>query len=291
MKYSSRATLKAYYRLAKPGIIYGNVMTATAGFLLGSDGKIDFIGLLSALAGTTLVIASACVLNNYIDRDIDAKMKRTNKRALVSGKVTGMQALAYASVLGIIGFTILATQTNILTLCLGAIGFIDYVALYTWSKRHTVFATLVGSISGAMPITAGYTAATNTLDIGALLLFIILLLWQMPHFYAIALFRQSDYAAAHIPVLPIVKGKHYAKVQILLYIVAFAIAIATSTIYSITGYTFLVVMLALTGVWLWRGWQGFTVQDDVRWARKMFLFSLVIILTLSILLSVDTWLP
>lgn len=291
MRHPSRATLQAYYRLTKPGIIYGNVLTATAGFLLGSDGRIDFVGLLATLGGIALVIASACVANNYIDRDIDAKMARTKKRALVSGKITGPQALVYASILGIVGFTILATQTNPLTVGIGVIGFIDYVVFYTWSKRHTLLATLIGSISGATPITAGYTAATGSSDIGALLLFIVLVLWQMPHFYAIALSRQSDYAAAHIPVLPIVKGKHYAKIQILLYIVAFAIAIAALTIYSVTGYTFLVVMLVLTSIWLWRGWQGFAAQDDVRWARKMFLFSLVIILALSILLSVDTWLP
>jgi heme o synthase len=283
--------LKTYYRLTKPGIIYGNTLTAAAGFLLGSDGDIDFIGLLAALAGTALVIASACVINNYIDRDIDAKMARTKKRALVSGKVTGPQALVYAVMLGIAGFTILATQANPLTLCIGAIGFIDYVVLYTWSKRYTVFATLIGGIAGATSITAGYTAATNSLDIGALLLFTILVLWQMPHFYAIALFRLSDYKAAGVPVLPVVKGTRHTKIQILLYIVAFTAAIIALTISNITGYTFVAVMCLLTGVWFRRGLQGFAVQDDKDWGRKMFLFSLIIILALSVMLSLDTWLP
>jgi heme o synthase len=283
--------LKTYYRLTKPGIIYGNTLTAAAGFLLGSDGGIDFIGLLSVLAGTALVIASACVINNYIDRDIDAKMKRTKKRALASGKVTGPQALAYAAVLGVAGFTILAMQTNLLTLCIGAIGFIDYVVFYTWSKRHTVFATLIGSISGATSITAGYTAATGTFDIGALLLFIILVLWQMPHFYAIALFRQSDYVAAGIPVLPAVRGARHTKVQILLYITAFTAAVIALTASGVTGYIFAVAMCVLTGLWFRRGLQGFAAQDDKDWGRKMFLFSLNIILALSVLLSLDTWLP
>lgn len=283
--------LKAYYRLTKPGIIYGNTLTATAGFLLGSDGDIDFLRLLATLSGTALVIASACVINNYIDRDIDAKMARTKKRALVSGKVAGPQALGYAAILGAIGFTILATQTNLLTLCIGAIGFVDYVVFYTWSKRHTVFATLIGSISGATSITAGYTAATNTFDIGALLLFLVMVLWQMPHFYAIALFRQSDYAAAGIPVLPIVKGARHTKIQILLYIIAYALAVATLTIYDVTGYTFLVVMSLLVGFWFRRGMEGFAAQDDKAWGRKMFLFSLIVVLVLSAMLSIDTFLP
>jgi heme o synthase len=283
--------IKAFYRLTKPGIIYGNVLTAAAGFLLGSEGDVDFTRLLAALAGTALVIGSACVINNYIDRDIDAKMKRTQKRALVSGKITGPQALVYAGMLGLGGFAILATQTNALTMYIGLIGFIDYVVLYTWSKRHTTYATLIGSISGATAITAGYTAATNRFDIGALLLCLIMVLWQMPHFYAIALFRQKDYAAAHIPVLPIAQGVRRAKTEILLYVAAFAAAITALTAYDVTGYTFLTIMLVLSGIWFWRGLQGFGAKDSVSWARKMFLFSLIILLALSVLLSVDTFLP
>jgi protoheme IX farnesyltransferase len=280
--------LKDYYRLTKPGIIYGNVITATAGFLLGSNGSIHFVRLVAVLAGTALVIASACVINNYIDRDIDAKMARTKKRALVSGAITGSRALMYAAVLGIVGFAILIAYTNALTVCIGAVGFIDYVIFYTWSKRHTTFATLVGSISGAMPITAGYVAATNAFDTGALLVFIVLAVWQMPHFYAIALFRQDDYAAAHIPVLPIVQGIRRTKIHILLYIAVFGAAVIALTICNITGYVFLIVMLPLVGIWFWRGLQGFAIKDSKRWARKMFLFSLVILLALSVLLSVDT---
>ncbi len=283
--------LKAYYRLTKPGIIYGNILTAAAGFLLGSNGHIHIGRLLAALAGTALVIASACVINNYIDRDIDAKMARTKKRALVRGTITGTQALIYAAVLGVIGFTILHTYTNALTVGVGVVGFIDYVVLYTWSKRHTQLATLIGSISGATPITAGYTAATGAFDAGALLVFIVMVIWQMPHFYAISLFRKDDYAAAHIPVLPLAKGIRRTKIHILLYIAAFAAAVTALTVYNVTGYTFLAIMILLTGVWFWRGLQGLPSTDDKRWGRKMFLFSLIMLLALSLLLSVDTWLP
>jgi len=283
--------IKAYYRLTKPGIIYGNIMTAAAGFLLGAHGTIGFIRMLAVLTGTALVIASACVINNYIDRDIDAKMARTKKRALVSGQISGTHALLYAAVLGAAGMAILISLTNTPTVLIGLVGFIDYVLLYTWSKRHTKFSTLIGSISGATPIAAGYVAATGTIDTGALLLFAIMAMWQMPHFYAISLFRQDDYTAANIPVLPIVEGVRRTKIQIALYVAAFGLAAVTLTLCNVTGYTFLAIMGTLSALWLWRGVQGFATTDDKRWARKMFFLSLVILLAMSILLSVDTWLP
>ncbi len=283
--------VRAYYRLTKPGIIYGNTLTAAAGFLLGSAGQVAFWRLLATLVGTALVIGAGCVFNNYIDRDIDARMARTKKRALVSGTISGRQALLFGAILFTVGCSTLVAFTNAVTVVIGLIGFIDYVFLYTQSKRRTVYATLIGSVAGATPITAGYTAATGTFDIGALLVFIVMVLWQMPHFYAIAMFRQSDYQAADIPVLPIVSGARQTKIHILIYIAAYAAAIAALTLTGVTGYTFLAIMVLLTGVWFWRGAQGFSAVNSVRWARKMFGFSLIILLALSALLAVDNFLP
>lgn len=191
--------------MTKPGIVYGNTLTATAGFLLGAKGAIDYWLLLATLAGIAFIIGSACVFNNYIDRDIDAKMVRTKKRALAHGLVPAGKAITYASLLGIIGFFILSLSTNFLTVALGTVAFFDYVVLYGISKRRTAYSTIVGSIAGAIPPAAGYTAVTNRLDGGAVLLFIILVFWQMPHFYAIAMYRYDDYKAAGLPVLPVKK--------------------------------------------------------------------------------------
>jgi len=198
--------LKAYYRLTKPGIIYGNLLTAAAGFLFASKWHI-VPGLFAAtLAGTSLVIAAACVYNNYIDRNIDKRMARTKKRALVQGTISGKHALIFATMLGVLGFALLLAYTNTLVTVIGVIAFIDYVVLYGISKRRSVYGTIVGSISGAAPIVAGYVAVTNQFDLGALLLFFILVYWQMPHFYGIAMYRFDDYKAAGIPVLPVQKG-------------------------------------------------------------------------------------
>lgn len=285
-----RSTFKKYYHLTKPGIIRGNVITAAAGFLLASKNEFHLGTFIAMLVGISLVIASACVLNNYIDRKIDAKMERTKKRALVSGSISVQNAIIFASVLGFAGLVSLSF-TNLLTICLALIGVVFYVVFYGIAKRKTVHGTLVGSVSGAIPISVGYCAASGAFDIGAVLLFLILVFWQMPHFYAIAIYRKKDYQAAGIPALPIKKGNHSTKVQIVLYIIAFIIASYTLMVFGYTGYTYLLVM-ALLGVWWLRmAVQGFSTKNDEMWAEKVFGFSLIVLLAFSIMIAVEILLP
>jgi len=216
--------IKDYYSLTKPGIIFGNAIPAVAGFFLASKGHPNAGLFIAMLVGISFVIASACVFNNYIDRDIDKFMARTKKRALPTGIISGRNALLYAIVLGVIGFSLLLFYTNLLTTFVGFVGFFVYIVLYGISKRRSVYGTIVGSIAGAVPPVVGYVAVTNNFDMGALLLFLILVIWQMPHFYAIAIFREDDYAAASIPVLPIKQGIKATKIHMVLYIAAFLIA-------------------------------------------------------------------
>ena len=277
--------LRAYYALTKPGIIYGNIITTAAGFLLASKGVIDFGLLVAIMVGTSLVIGSACVFNNYIDRNIDLAMERTQKRALVTGKITGPQALSYAAVLGLLGGLVLIRYTNWLTFAIGAAAFVDYVVLYGVAKRRSVHGTIVGSIAGAAPIVAGYTAVTGRLDAAAVILFIILVVWQMPHFYAIAIYRLKDYRAAGLPVLPAAHGIRATKLQIIIYIVAFIAATEALTLYSYTGYIYAVGMAVIGLVWLGKGVAGFSARDDTKWARRVFFFSLVTLLGFSVLVS------
>jgi protoheme IX farnesyltransferase len=247
--------------------------------------------LISTLGGIALIIASACVFNNYIDRGIDTKMARTKKRALVSGLISTKSALVYATVLGLLGFLILAVYTNILTVYLGLLAMFTYIVLYGISKRTTVHGTVVGSIAGALPPVAGYTAVANRLDSAALILFLILVFWQMPHFYAIAIYRLKDYRAAGIPVLPAEKGNHITKIQMLIYILAFSLATVALTLLGYTGIIFLIVMLTLGLLWFIKGWLGFNATDDSQWARGMFLFSLIVICGLSVMLAIGPILP
>ncbi|MBX4197435.1 heme o synthase [Candidatus Saccharibacteria bacterium] len=283
--------LKQYYALTKPGIIYGNLITAGAGFFLASRGHVSMGRLLVTLLGLGLVIASACVFNNYIDKDIDEQMARTKRRALVTKAISDQSALIYGSGLGIAGGLVLAIWVNWLALIVSAAGWLVYIFLYTLSKRRTVYSTLIGSVSGSTPPVVGYCAAANHLDGGALLLFLALTFWQMPHFYAIAIRRYKDYKAAGLPVLPVQYGITAAKRQIVGYIIGFIVVVSLLKIYGYTGYTFLVVVEAISLAWLRLALKGFEAGNDQKWAKGVFLFSLVVTLVFSFMLSVDAWLP
>lgn len=283
--------LKAYYYLAKPGIIRGNAITAIAGYFLAAGWQFNWQLFLAMLFGLSLIIASACVFNNYIDRDIDKLMERTKKRALVTNSISASSALIYGTLLGFIGALLLAVYTNTLTLLIALFGFFAYVVLYGYTKRHTVHGTVIGSISGAVPPVVGYSAVTNRLDTGALLLFLILVFWQMPHFYAIAIYRLKDYAAASIPVLPAVKSLRSTKFHIVLYILAFIAASVSLTLFNYTGMVYFIVTALLGLNWLRLSLQGFGAKNDELWARKVFQFSLVVITVLCIMIIINPLLP
>ncbi len=285
---ASRNRLKIYYRLTKPGIVYGNAITAIAGFLLASKGSVD-LGLLAAtVGGLSLVVASACVFNNYIDRGLDQRMDRTKKRALAVGSLRPKVAIAYATTLGVAGFALLAIFTNWLSFFIALTAFIFYVVFYGIAKRRSVHGTLVGSLPGAAPPVIGYCAVTGQLDGGALLLFLIMVFWQMPHFYAIAMYRFADYKAAGLPVLPVKRGFAETKIQILLYISAFIVALCGLTIFGYTGYAYLVVAGLVGLAWLALGIKGYRAINDKLWARQMFLFSLLVTLVVSVMISANS---
>ena len=175
-------TLKTYLQITKPGIVLGNLITAAAGFMLASKGHIDTALLFSMLMGLSLVIASGCVFNNCIDRNMDKKMIRTKHRALAQGLISPGAALLYGTLLGIAGMTLLFNTTNPLCGIIVLAGFIVYVVLYSlYLKPRSVHSTLIGSLAGAAPPLAGYCAVSNRFDTGALILLLIFGLWQMPH--------------------------------------------------------------------------------------------------------------
>ena len=282
------ALLKQYLNLAKPGIVFGNLISVTGGFFLASRGDADLTLFLATALGVALVIASGCVFNNYIDRDIDQKMERTRNRVLAQGLVSPAHAIVYACVLGVAGVAVLYAASNTLAVMLVLMGFVVYVGLYSlWLKRGSVYGTLVGSLSGAAPPVVGYCAVSNEFDAGAAILLLIFSLWQMPHSYAIAIFRFNDYQAANIPVLPVIKGISAAKRQIVLYIAAFVVATLMLTLSGYAGYSYFVVAALSGAYWLWMGVSGYKAADDRVWARKLFTFSIISITMLSVMMSVD----
>lgn len=275
----------------KPGITLSNTLTAVAGFFLAASiVPFSLTALVGGVLGTALVIASACVLNNIIDRNIDTRMKRTAKRELASGKINYKYALLFSIALGVIGFVLLITLTNLLTTILGLIAYVWYVAIYGYAKRTTPLSTLIGGVPGALPPVAGYTALTGTFDIAALILFLILFFWQIPHFYAISMFRKDDYASAHLPVWAVRFGLGRTKFHILISIILFAATVPLLTLFGYTGIIFAVAASAVALYWLYKALTLYKKVDDIKWARTMFGISLMTLLALIGLISIGGFL-
>ncbi len=282
---------RSYLQLLKPGITLSNTLTAVAGFFLAAS-MVPFSlwALLGGVGGTAFVIASACVLNNIIDRNLDTRMKRTAKREIVKGTISKKRALLFAAILGILGFGALFVLTNTLTVLLGVVAYVWYIAVYGFAKRTTAWSTLIGGVPGALPPVAGYTALTGTLDIAALILFLILFFWQIPHFYAISMFRRDDYAKAGLPVWAVRFGLSKTKAHIMVSVLFFALTVPLLTLLGYTGIIYMVGAIGLALYWVYKGITLYSKYDDVKWARTMFGISLLVLLAMIFLIAVGGFL-
>jgi protoheme IX farnesyltransferase len=211
-------------------------------------------------------------------------MKRTKKRPIVTGEIPKINALLYGTVLTIVGFWLLLAYTNKLTALVGLVGFIFYIVVYGVAKRKTLNSTLIGTISGATPPVAGYVAVTNTIDVAAVLLFLVLVFWQMPHFYAIAIFRSKEYAAAHLPTMPQIKGIAHTKKLMLLYGILFVLATQMLAVTGYMGIWYSILMFIAAINWL-RVIADQNITDENAWALRVFKVSLYTLLSFSVLIS------
>lgn len=282
-------TWRDFVQLAKPGIIFSNSITAFGGFWVASGWHVNWLQLLYTMIGTALVMASGCVLNNYLDRDMDVKMARTQKRALATGKISPQVVLWYGIILGIIGVSGLWLLVNPMAALLGMIGLFVYVWIYTaWFKRTSVWSTFVGSFSGAIPPVIGYCAVTPQIDAGALILFGILFLWQPPHFWALGIRRMEEYRAAGFPLLPVVRGSYVTKISMMRYIV---LLVPVSLLLYVFGYVNVIFFYAamIMGLyWAYLAVKGFKAEDEVQWAKKIFIYSINYLTLLFIIMVITT---
>ena len=261
-------------------------MTAAAGFLLAASVfGFSWIKFFGVVGGVSLVIASACVLNNILDRDIDARMSRTKNREIAAGNISLHSALVYAILLGLAGLGTLYLLTNTLTVLLGIISYGWYVGIYGLSKRTTPLSTAIGAVCGALPPMAGYTALSGQVDGVAWSLFWILMIWQLPHFYAIAIFRANDYKEAGLPVWSVLFGAESTRAQILFWAVVFVFVVSIPTIIGVTGYVYLAIMLAVSMYWAGLGAWFYRQENAERWSKRMFGVSLVVLLVFCATIS------
>ncbi|RKN80738.1 heme o synthase [Paenibacillus ginsengarvi] len=281
-----------FIQLAKPGILFSNIITAFGGYWVawGNSGESFNLPLmLYAMLGTLLVMASGCVLNNYLDRDLDTKMTRTRKRALPTGVVSPKIVFWYGIILGAAGLSVLSLLVNPLSGLLGVVGLLVYVLVYTaWLKRTSTLSTTIGAISGAMPPVIGYCAVTGHLDMGAWILFGILFFWQPPHFWALGIRRKEEYRAAGFPLLPVVHGNELTKMHMLRFLVMLVPVSLLLYAYGYVGEIYLFAAIALGLAWTFIGLAGFKTKDDDNWAKRMFVFSINYLPLLFIVMIIDT---
>ncbi|BDH60477.1 protoheme IX farnesyltransferase [Lysinibacillus sp. PLM2] len=272
-----RNYLDLWAKTVKTGIIKSNLIPMIAALMLALyTYELDFVenipNIIFAFLGSALIIGAAGAFNNLYDRDIDIKMHRTKNRPTVTGDINIKLVLTVAIVMLIVGLSLLAITTW-LAAFLGFLGVFFYVVPYTmWTKRRTIWNTEVGSISGAMPPLIGWAAVSPDIwHPAAWALFIIMVIWQMPHFYAIAIRKKDDYAAAEIPMLPVIKGIRRTYVQTNVYLIILTL---TSFLFAPISWGLTLVSFILGVIWLWLSFVGYHKMEGKTWANKMFGYSL-----------------
>ncbi|MFD1018039.1 heme o synthase [Thalassobacillus hwangdonensis] len=276
--------------LIKVGIINSNLITTFAGFWLavyftGTSFFDHWQTFLMTMVGTAFIIAGGCIINNWYDRDIDVIMSRTKTRPTVTGTIALSHIKVMGIVVSILGF-ILLLFTTLEAALFGAFGWFVYVVLYTmWSKRRYTINTVIGSFSGAVPPLIGWAAVDPNLQLEALILFLIMFIWQPPHFLALAMKKKKEYAAAGIPMLPVVHGFKMTKRQIVVYV---ACLLPLPIYLASLGTAFLIISSLLTFGWLIIGLAGFAMKDDMKWATWMFVYSLLFLTILFPMMVVVT---
>ncbi len=284
------ARVKDYFILLKPRVMSLVVFTALVGMLLTPVGMHPLAGLV-AIVCIAVGGGASGALNMWYDADIDALMSRTKNRPVPAGRVTRGAALGFGLVLALVSVAVLGLATNWLAAALLAFTIFFYVVIYTiWLKRSTPHNIVIGGVAGALPPMIGWAAMTGTLSVEAFILFLIVFLWTPPHFWALALYKQGDYAAANIPMLPNVAGERHTQIQISIYSVLLAITGLAPVALGFAGLSYALVAGGLGAVMVYFSLRLLR-SDGARMrkqARTLFTFSLSYLFVLFTALLVET---
>ncbi len=276
-KINIKTILSDLKALFKAIVLIANVLPVFTGFWLAlyftnSSFSDHWGGLLITLAGSTLIIAGALLFNNWYEVDLDMMMERTIKRPTVTGNISLKTVLVLGIVLSFAGFGLLFL-TTIEAVLYAFVGWFAYVVMYTfWTKRKYTLNTVVGSLSGAVTPLIGWAVVDTAIHIVPIGLFLLLFIWQIPHTFAIAMKRSEEYRAARVPMLPVVYGFTMTKRQMFIYI---ACLLPLPFLLYPLGLPFVIISTLLTIGWIILSVRGFFVNDDVKWAQSMFIYSLV----------------
>jgi heme o synthase len=281
------AVVGDYVRLTKPRIISLLLVTTAGAMFVAAEGVPDGWLLLWTMVGGYLAAGGANAINHYIDRDIDGRMSRTTERPVVAGRVAPTRALAFGVALGVLSAVVLGVAANWLAAALALLGLGLYVGVYTlWLKRTSVHNIVIGGSAGAVPPLVGWAAVTGELGLSAWLLFAIVFYWTPPHFWALALILERDYAAAGIPMLPVVRGVSETKRQILLWTAIMVAVTLLPVVSGAAGAFYLVSALALGAVFLVLAWL-LDRDPGIGWSRATFHYSLLYLALIFVALVID----
>lgn len=265
--------MRAYAELTKPGVTR-LVMITTAAGAIAAPGAVDWRRFGWVMLGTTLVVASANSLNMYIERNGDAVMERTRGRPIPSGRISPRAAWVFGVLTGVVGLLIESFLLDWLTGLVAAVALTSYVLAYTPLKRVTPLALQVGAVPGALPPVIGWVAMTGSIGAGAVALFVLMFVWQLPHFLAITLFRQREYEKAGIRVLPAVRGVAQTKAEIIVYSLLLVAASLAPLAAGIGHDAYLSLALASGAGFFAFSLFGLEGSAGDRWARSLFFASM-----------------
>ena len=283
-----RSQASDFIELCKPRIALLVLVTTFTGMWLASSGAAALDLVILTLLGTGLASAASGAFNNYVDREVDKQMARTRTRALPSSRLHPQQALWLGVMLSSWSFAILFYLVNPLTAYLAAGTTFFYVVIYTlWLKRTSALCTEIGGIAGALPPVIGWAAVTNDIGWPALVMFLIMFIWQPPHFWALALLRVDEYRQANLKMLPVVSGKRATKLRMLLYTIALLPASVAMYWLQLVGPTYLILALALGITYLVLTIDFARKPITHQSTRKLFGFSILYLLGLFTLIFVD----
>jgi protoheme IX farnesyltransferase len=282
-----RQTLGAYVALTKPRIIELLLVTTLPAMFVAARGFPDVWLAVATLVGGSLAAGGANAINCYVDRDIDAVMRRTRRRPIPSGQIQPERALAFGIALSVVAFFFLWGAVNLLTAVLAVSAVLFYVFIYTiWLKRSTVENIVIGGAAGAVPPLCGWAAVTNSLHAAPLIMFAIIFLWTPPHFWALAIGYTSDYAQAGVPMLPVTRGAAEARKRSLVYAIA---TVATSLALYFTaevGLFYLGVAAALGAAFIWLSWRQMRLATT-KAALSLFRYSLTYLALIFVAMMLD----
>jgi len=283
----NKKIFKAYIELTKPRILTLVLVTTTLGFYLGGKGIESYLVLAILLLGVSFVCGGSAVLNHYIERDFDKKMNRTQNRPIPSGVIAADHALIFGSTLILLGLFVLYVGINVLTSFLSLLTAFLYILVYTPMKRASWLNTSIGAIPGAIPPLGGWAAATGTLNFDAGMLFLILFLWQHPHFYAIAWMFKEDYKLGGFKMLPVVEpdGTRMFNHIIFTSIILIPITLLL-TLIGLTGYIYFFGSL-IGGLWLLTVSKKFVDTHSLASAKNLLRATVIYLPALLILIIID----